>query len=81
MVDPIPKIGNSKVMNSGLKTSEWDILNPEYPIYTLLILFLILSFGYFYGIKVTFDNNYRYNAMSIGLISDWIKVSCSQDGF
>ena len=27
-------------------------------------------FGYPYCIKVTFDNNYRYDAISIGLISD-----------
>ena len=58
-----------------LKTLERDILNPdcliaEYPMYTLLIFFIILFFGYLYCIKVTFDNNYRYNAKSIGLISD-----------
>jgi len=35
--------------------------------YTLLILFLILYFGYPYCKKVTFDNNYRYNAISIEL--------------
>ena len=34
-------------------------------------------FGHFYYMKVVFDN-YRYNAISIGRISDWIKVSCSQ---
>ena len=29
----------------------------------------------------TFDYNYRYNAISIGLIFDWNKVSCSQASF
>ena len=48
---------------------------------TLFIFFLILHFGYPYCIKVTFSNNYRYDAVSIGLISDRTKVSCSQTGF
>jgi len=38
--------------------------------YTLLSFFLKTLFGYFLSIKVTFDNNYNYNAISIGLISD-----------
>ena len=29
--------------------------------------------------KDTFDYKYRYDAITIGLISDWTKVSCSQD--
>ena len=33
------------------------------------------------NVKVTFDNNYRYDAILIGLISDWTTVSCSQAGF
>ena len=48
--------------------------------WTHLIFFLILFFGYPYCKKVTFDN-YIYDAISIGLISDWTKVSCSQAGF
>ena len=69
-----------------LKTLEWDIINPDHLIgvsnvhtfdFNLNPPFWI-SLDY---IKVTFDNNYRYNGISIELISDWIKVSCSQAGF
>ena len=42
--------------------------------YTLWVSSYNPLFGYFYWIKVMFDNNYRYRAQSIGLISDWIKV-------
>ena len=68
-----------------LKTLEWNILNHDHLIWlsnghTLDFLINPL-FGYFYCIKVTFDNNYKYNAISIGLISERIKVSCSQAGF
>ena len=42
----------------------------DYPMYTILILFLILFFGYPYCKKETFDNNYRHNAISIEQISD-----------
>ena len=66
---------------SELKSQEWDILNHDRLIWLSNVhtfdFLLNPLFGYFYCIKVTFDNNYRYNAISIGLISDWIKVSCS----
>ena len=46
-------------MCTELKTLEWDILNHGrliwVPMYTLLIFFLILFFGYPYCIKVTLD--------------------------
>ena len=61
-------------MGSELKTLECNILNPDRLIWvsnvhtvTLLIFFLVLSFGYPYCIKVTFDNNYRCDAISIEL--------------
>ena len=63
---------------SKLKTLEWDILNHDRLIwlsnvYTLLISTYNSLLGYFYCIKVTFDNNYRYNAISIGLIYIYTK--------
>ena len=42
----------------------------DYPMYPLTYDFLYHLFGYFYCIKVTVDNNYRYNAISFGLVSD-----------
>ena len=64
-------------MCTELKTLEWDILNHGRliwvsNIHTFNFFLIILFFEYPYCIKVTFDNNYRYNAISIGLISDWI---------
>ena len=44
--------------------------------YALLILLLILIFGYPYCIQFTCDN--RYNTKSFELIYDRIKVSCLQ---
>ena len=49
--------------------------------YALLILFLILFFGYPYCIKGTFDNNYSYKAISIELISDWISQLVHKPAF
>ena len=50
---------------SNVHTSDF-ILNP-----------LFLKHHYPYYIKVPFDHKYRYNAISIGQISDWtIKFNC-----
>ena len=68
-----------------LKTLEWDILNPDRIWVSNVHTFdfnlnpsFWISLDY---IKVTFDNNYRYNGISIGLISDWIIVRWSQASF
>ena len=50
-----------------------------YSMCTLLIFYLILFFGNSYCIKVTFNNNYRYDALSIGLISIGLMIWSSID--
>ena len=74
---------------SELKSCEWDILNPNPLIWVsnvhtfyfhLNSLFLDIPFPTTCN-KDIFDYKYRYNAISIELISNWIKVSCSQASF
>ena len=78
-------IHHSKVFCSELKTSAWDILNTDRLIWISNVhtsdFLLNPLVGYFYCIycmKVTFDNNYRYNATSTGNIRSfsfsWICV-------
>ena len=53
-----------------MKTLERDILNYDHLIRLSNVhAFDFLLYGYFYCIKVKFDNNYRYNAISIELKS------------
>ena len=66
----------NKSMISELKTLEWGILNLDYLIWVsnghtfdFLLNPLFLYRPSPYCIKVSFDKNYRYDAISIGLIS------------
>ena len=72
----LKKLNFQQLLNERKESIRWTLnirLNVDFLINPL--------FGYPYCIKFTFDKNYRYNASSIGLISDWIKVSCSQADF
>ena len=63
-------ISDQLIWISTVETSNF-VLNP-------LLLDIILSNT---CNKDTFDYRYRYNAISIELISDWTNVSCSQADF
>ena len=82
-----PDLVKTGIQKVELKSSlasiviEWDILNQDpliwlFNVHTFDFLLLILFLDILLY-KVTFDNNYRYNAISIGMLSNWIKFKNS----
>ena len=77
---------NMYTRTSELKTLEWETLNSD----RLIWISTVETFNFLFNLlllditfpttcyKDTFDNNYRYNAISIGLISDWTMKSAVQ---
>ena len=72
-------------VSSELKTLEWYILNHDRLVWLSNVHtfdFIINPlFGYFYCMKVTFDNNYRYNAVSIELYPIELKSAVHKTAF
>ena len=72
-------VNSKKKHGSELKTLEWDILDPDCLIWVSNEHTFDFLLNPLFWISLL--NKNRYNAISIGLISDWIKVICSQADF